>query len=331
MKAIVTGGTGFIGSHLVKRLVDEGREVIVVSDFARLSMENLLELDVQPSQIEVRKADLTDYSQVLGAMEKANVVFHLAARVGNLEYLHATETAELAALQRNLTIDTNVFKVCQERGIGRIVYASSVAVYPVEKQYSHGVVLSEDDLTSVNPDGGYGWAKLMGEIQLGWMKNIDIGVARIFNIYGVNEPTEPGRAHAIADLIRKVLTSADGILVVQGDGTQTRDFLYVSDCVAALLQLEQKASSPPTIVNIGSGRAVSIGTIAKRIVELSGRDISIEYDPVRPVGPISRTADIAQAEALLGWQPEISFDEGLRLTYSWMRAKLHPKKGNRSR
>ncbi|MCL0073614.1 NAD-dependent epimerase/dehydratase family protein [Dehalococcoidia bacterium] len=334
MKTIVTGGTGFIGSHLVNSLLKQGREVIVVSDLAHLGIENLTDLGVRTSDIELRRADLSDYHQALKAMEGANCVFHLAARVGSLEYLHGSELAELAALQTNLVIDANIFRACLEKKVRKLIYASSVAVYPMDKQYSPGAVFSEDDLEFcqnqpriINPDGGYGWAKLMGEIELNWMKGIDIGIARIFNIYGENEPLGE-KAHVIADLIQKAILYPKEEFIVRGDGKQSRDFLYVSDCINALLRLEEKISNlnesqsnlyeSPLIINIGSGKPVSIGTIAQKIVSLSGKDIKIAYDSTRSVGPISRTADITKAKALLSWRPKVSLDDGLRHTYFWI-------------
>jgi len=336
VKTIATGGTGFIGSHLVKRLLEQNREVIVVSDLSQLGSENLSSLGIKPSDIELRRADLSDYHQALKAMKGADSVFHLAARVGSLEYLHKSQLAELAAFQTNLVIDTNVFKACLENKVKKLVYASSCAVYPMDKQYSPGAIFSEDDLrlsqdqfsapgegkgVDINPDGGYGWAKLMGEIELGWIKDIEIGIARIFNIYGENEPLGE-RAHVIGDLMDKAILYPQKELIVRGNGRQSRDFLYVSDCIDALLQLEKQASNPPIIINIGSGEAVSIGTIAERIVALSGKNIKIAYDLAKPVGPISRTADITKARTLLKWQPKVNLDEGLRRTYSWVEKRL---------
>jgi nucleoside-diphosphate-sugar epimerase len=301
MSVAVTGGTGFIGSHVVKKLVEEGRSVVVVADFAHLGMENLAGLGIRAGDLEVRKADLTDYCQVQTILDGVEVVFHLAAMVGSLKYLHGTEMAELTTLQRNLAIDANVFRVCLEDGVQKLVYASSCAVYPMDRQYAQGAVFVEGDLTSINPDGGYGWSKLLGEIQLGWMKGIDIGIARIYSAYGENEPIEEGKAHAIGDLTRKVVLSTQPELKVQGDGTQSRDFLYVADCADALLRVEEKASSPPLIVNIGSGRPTSIGTIAEKLVALSGKDIRLTYDLSQTTGPVSRTADMTRARQVLDW------------------------------
>ena len=349
MKTVVTGGTGFIGSHLVRRLLDEGREVIVVADFACLGLENLTDLGVGEQDIEVRKADLTDYKETLKALEGAEVVYHLAARVGSLQYLHGTDQAELHALQTNLRIDASVFRVCLERGIKRLIYASSCAVYSMERQFSPGAIFSESDLDlnslakgtqpilparqTINPDGGYGWAKLIGEIQLHWMANIkkseisgdgiDIGIARIFTVYGENEPLGE-RAHVIADLIQKAIRYPEKGLVVYGDGKQSRDFLYISDCIDALLKLEEAISTGQSLVmvNIGSGQATTIKTIAEKVVMLSGKGVEIKYDLGKPIGPVSRTADITKAQTLLRWGPKVSLDEGLRHTYAWVYKRL---------
>jgi len=295
----------------VKRLLNEGREVVVADDFSRGSVRNLLDLGVR---IECPKIDLRDYGRALEVVEGADVVYHLAARVGSVEYLHGSELAELRALQDNLVIDTNVFKACMEAGVRKVVYASSVSVYPIDVQQKPGVVLSEDDLGYYNPEGGYGWAKLLGEIQLGWMSDMDIGIARIFTAYGPCEPLDE-IAHVVPALIRKAIMYPEEGFVVWGSGDQTRSFMYVSDCVEALIRLEEKASNPPIIVNVGSDEEVMIRTIAEKIVKISGKGIEIKYDLTKPVGPTSRTADISKARALLGWQPKISLDEGLRRTY----------------
>jgi len=318
-RVLVTGGAGFIGSHLVRRLIDERRKVVVADDFSRGSVRNLLDLGVR---MECPKVDLRDYGRALEVVEGAGVVYHLAARVGSVEYLHSSELAELRALQDNLVIDANVFRACVEAGVKKVIYASSVSVYPIDVQQKPGVVLSEDDLGYYNPDGGYGWAKLLGEMQLGWMKSMDVGIARIFNVYGECEPLDE-TAHVIPALMRKAILYPEEGFVVWGDGNQSRCLIYVSDCVEALTRLEKKASSSPIIVNIGSDQEVSIKTLAENIVRLSGKDIEMVFDPAKPTGPVSRTADISKAKALLGWQPRVSLVEGLRRTYLWAEKRLN--------
>lgn len=304
MRTVVTGGSGFIGSHLVKRLRQLGRQVTVASLGAGAD-----------------SVDLADYGQVCRAIAGAESVFHLAARVGSLEYLHGTGAAELGALQTNLVIDANVFTACRENGVKKLVYASSCAVYPMDRQSSGGAVFPETELvlpgaTSLNPDGGYGWAKVTGELQLGWTRGIAIGIARIFNVYGENEPLDE-RAHVIGDLARKAVLYPRVEFRVRGSGEQSRDFLYVSDCIEALIMLEAAATTPAITVNIGSGRATTIREIAQTIAIISGKGITPVFDPSLPAGPASRTADIGRARAWLGWQPETGLEEGLRRTYRW--------------
>jgi GDP-D-mannose 3',5'-epimerase len=326
MKTVVTGGTGFIGSHLVRRLLEEKRDVVVIGGPSAIGTENLLDLGLE---VECTQLDLRDYHQVLKAVSNAQAIFHLAARIGNIQYLHGTAVAELTALQTNLLIDGNVFQACLERGVEKLVYASSVAVYPLDKQSLPNAVLSETDLVlrpgnhsiSLNPDGGYGWAKFLGELQLNYMESPAIGIARIFNVYGENEPLDT-KAHAVGDLIRKAILYPMEEFRIWGDGNQSRDLLYVADCVAALLKLEGKATNPPVTVNIGSGQATSIRELAGRIIEISGKKMQPSYDTQKPFGPISRTADLRRTKALLGWQPSTSLETGLRRTYRWAEGKL---------
>ncbi|MFC2072789.1 NAD-dependent epimerase/dehydratase family protein [Chloroflexota bacterium] len=324
MKTVVTGGAGFIGSNLVRKLLNQGREVIIVDDFSRGKKINLYDLGIRTDCLSI---DLKDFAQTSEILKNVETVFHLAARIGGINYLHGSNRNELEAVQTNLFIDANVFKACLEHHVSKLVYSSSVSVYPIDLQQSSNVTFSENILHYFEPDGGYGWAKLLGEIQLDLMENIDIGIARIFNIYGENSVLS-GSSHVIVDLIRKAIQYPEQKFVVWGDGKQSRDFLYVSDCVDALLQLEKEASNPPIIVNVGSGKEVSIGTIAEKITGISGKDIKIEYDTRQPVGPLSRTADITKARAVLNWQPKVSLDDGIRRTYLWVQKRLEEEEAS---
>jgi GDP-D-mannose 3',5'-epimerase len=318
LKTIVTGGAGFIGSHLVKRLLDLDREVVVIDDCSMGSRANLDDLGVS---LEIQTVDARDYPLVRDILDSAGTVFHLAARVGSISYLHGSNHHELEALQTNLAIDISVFRACLEGRVRKLVYASSSAVYPIDMQQRDGVVLSPESLKYYNPEGGYGWSKLLGEIQLGWMPSVAVGIARIFNCYGENLHLGE-HTHAIPDLIRKAIRYPEEDFVVWGNGRQSRDFLYVSDCVDALLELEKRAGSPPLIVNVGSGRPFTVASIAENIVAISGKNMRIIYDLNRPVGPISRTADLSQTKARLDWEPVVDFYEGLSRTYAWVEARL---------
>lgn len=318
MKTMVTGGAGFIGSHLTKRLVEEGREVVVADDFSRGGVRHLVDLGVQ---MDPEPVDLRDYPKVLALLEGVETVFHLAARVGSVEFLHGSDIAELLALQTNLVIDANVFRACLERGVKTLVYASSVSVYPIDTQQRQDVVFGEDDVRYINPEGGYGWAKLLGELQVQWMRDLNAGIARIFNVYGENEEPDEN-AHVVPALIRKAIIYPREEFRVWGDGKQTRDLLYVADAVEALLRLEGKAANPAVVVNIGSGEPLPVRALVEKTIEISGKDIEPAYDPSKPVGPLSRSADVGRAKALLGWEPRVSLDEGLGRTFRWVAERL---------
>jgi len=330
LKTVVTGGAGFIGSHLVKGLLDQGREVIIADDFSRGNRLNLLDLGIQT---ECRNIDLRDFPKALKVTRGAETVFHLASRVGSLDWLHGSAANELEALQTNLVIDANVFRACIKNGVKKIVYASSVSVYPIHLQNSQGVVFSEDDLQisklgyeTIDPEGGYGWAKFLGELQLSWVEDISVGIARIFNIFGENGALGDS-VQVVPALIRKASRYPIEEFIVWGDGKQSRDLLYVSNCVDALLKLEEKASNPPIVVNIGSEQAITIGSLAEKIVDLSGKNIEIKYDPSKPMGPNSRTAVVTKARTLLGWQSVVSLEEGLKRTYTWLEKRLQSEGG----
>ncbi len=297
MRVIVTGGAGFIGSHLVKRLQQLRHTVL---PFPR--------------------CDLRETSN-FPSFEDAEIVYHLAATVGSLQYLHGSPEAELYALQSNLAIDTNVFRACLGCKVKRLVYASSVAVYPMTYQMAEGCVLQERNFDARDADGGYGWSKLIGELELGYMRGIDIGIARIFNIYGVNEPLQEGKAHFVGDFIKRVIQARDKI-EIRGLGNETRDYLYISDCVDALIKLGENASNPPLIVNVGSGTATSIKDMAQKIIDLSGKKLDIKYRPMAQSSPASRTADMRYAQAVLGWKPQVSLEDGLQKTYRWVEQEL---------
>lgn len=330
MKTIVTGGAGFIGSHLVKELLDRGREVVIADDFSRGNRLNLLDLGIQT---ECQNIDLRDFPKTLKVTRGADTVFHLAARVGSLDWLHGSVENELEALQTNLVIDAHVFRGCIENRVEKIIYASSVSVYPTHLQNRPDIVFSEGDLQiseqgygAIDPEGGYGWAKFLGELQLSWAKDLSVGIARIFNIFGENGALGDS-TQVVPALIRKAIRYPKEEFIVWGDGKQSRDFLYVSNCVDALLKLEEKASNPPIVVNIGSEQAITIGSLAEKIVELSGKNIEIKYDHSKPMGPMSRTAVVTKSRNLLGWQSMVNLEEGLRRTYAWLEKRLQNEGG----
>jgi GDP-D-mannose 3',5'-epimerase len=316
MKTVVTGAAGFIGANLVRRLIQLGRDIRCVDNVSRGKSRNLEGL-----LVDIVYADLRQYDQALKAVDGADVVYHLAARVGSIDFLHGSSKAELDALQSNLAIDVNVFRACREVGVKKIVYASSVSVYPIDRQQRLGAVFKEEDIYPINPEGGYGWAKLVGEIQLGMMEECRSAVARIFNAYGEYCEYE-GTAQVVPALIRKAIRYPDEEFVVWGDGTQTRNLIYIQDCIDALLKMEEKASYPPLILNVGNEKTTTIRELAETIVKVSGKRIEIRYDKSKPVGPLSRIPSTSKARQILGWSSTSSLEVGIRKTFDWMKQRL---------
>jgi GDP-D-mannose 3',5'-epimerase len=321
MGVIVTGGAGFLGSHICKRLSEQGRDYSVVDDLSSGSLRNLADLGL------ARKCtvgDLRDYRFARESLRGAETVFHFAAEVGNVSYLHGSSARELAALQANLVIDANVFKACIENGVRTVIFASSVSVYPFDEQQGSKVRFKEEDSERrVDPEGGYGWAKYIAEKQLSLMPETACGVARIFHAYGKNIYIKPDRSQVIASLIRKAVTYPAEGFVVWGDGSQRRCFVYIDDAVDAIVKLEKHVEKRGSLtVNIGSTEETTVSQLAERIVKLSGKDIHLEYDTSKLTGALNRTPDLGRAKRVLGWSPTTSLAAGLRATMEWAEERL---------
>lgn len=329
-KTIITGGAGFIGSHITKKLLDRGEKVVVVDNLSAGSRENLEYLGVGGA--EIIEADLTNWHDTRDIFDGADTVYHMAARVGGIPCLHDTEDAELVSLETNIAIDANVFRACRESGVKKLIYPSSVSVYSMEKQKVPGAVFAEEDFVyplslnpTIDPDGGYGLAKVVGETELNMAVGLKIGIARIFSVYGENEP-QAANSHVLSRLIKSAINYPKEKMVIWGTGEQTRDYLYITDCADALIKLAEVTEnsslcSGPIVVNVGAGRAVSINALAEKVTKISGKKIKPVYDAVKPVGPVSRTADISRAREILDWEPKVGLEDGLERTYKWIESK----------
>lgn len=320
-RVAVTGGAGFLGSNLVRRLIDDGHDVWIADDLSSGSLENLEEVEVKARCL---VGDLKEYGFAREALKGADSVFHLAAEVGSVDYLHGSEARELAAMQANIVIDTNVLRACQANGVRNVIYASSVSVYPFDKQLGSEVQFREEDSdTGVNPEGGYGWSKYVGEKQLALMPETACGIARIFHAYGRNIYLKPDRSQVIASLVRKAIKYPKEGFVVWGDGRQKRCFVYVDDVIDAIVRLWEHVEKRGSLtVNVGSTEEITVEDLAKRIISLSGKEIRLEFDPSKPKGALNRMPSLSRVEEVLGWRPTTSFSVGLKRTYEWAQRRL---------
>jgi nucleoside-diphosphate-sugar epimerase len=314
-RVLVTGGAGFIGSHLTKRLLEMGSEVHVADNLSRGSLENLTALD----GVHLHRVDLTDMHNCLTVTKGIDFVFHLAASVGGIHYIKRENVENLTP---SLLMNTNVLEACRLNDVKRLLFASSACVY--REKNADLNQFKEEDAIPANPATTYGWAKLLGEIGCK-SYYLDYGIkssaVRIFNAYGTNENLDPKWSHVIPSLIRRALLYPQEGFRLFGDGKQERAFLSVTDCAEGLMRsMERIEDAEP--VNLGSDEVVPLAQLAEKIVNISGKKIDIEYDPTGPQGTRRYCANTEMMKRKLDWVPHVALDEGLSKTYEWARKKI---------
>ena len=330
-RCLVTGGAGFIGSHLVDRLIELGATVRVVDNLSKGSLENVFEVwdkhGLRFSRVFNKRklvadghsfvrSDLEDKSQVREVVKDQDIVIHLAATIGGRGYID-THPAECC---KNFSINHNVIEEAFKAGVEKFHYSSTACVYPVslQSEYDSSYVLKEEDAFKdgrANCDGEYGWSKFMGELELlAYHKQYGLkcSISRYVTAYGERE----NDTHAIIALIRKAVERRDPY-VVWGSGEQDRDFTYVSDIVDGTLLAAEKITDG-TRVNLGTSVRHKIKDVAFKILELTGhKPKRVVFDVTKPTGVVSRALDVSRARRLLGWKPRVSLEEGLKRTIEW--------------
>ncbi len=314
---LVTGGAGFIGSHLVEKILDMGCHVHVADNFSRGRIENI---ETFLDKIHLYKVDLTKLENCILATKNIDYVFHLAASVGGIHYI---KRENVEGSTPSILMNTNMLEASVQNDVEKFLFTSSACVYREKKSELN--VFTEEEAFPANPATTYGWAKIMGEIQCG-SYHTDYGIktssVRIFNCYGENENLDPRWSHVIPSLIRKAILFPKERFSVFGDGKQERAFLYVKDCVEGLLLAMEKITDGD-VINLGSEEVVSVSELAKKIIEISDKDIDIEYDSSGPQGTHRYCADTTKMKKVLGWRPKFLLDEGLRRTYEWVARELN--------
>lgn len=303
MKYLVTGGAGFIGSNLVKMLLADGHEVIVLDDLSSGYEENLF------AEAEFIAGDITDPDAVYEAATGVDSIFHLAASVGNTRSIDdPIRDAEV-----NYTGTLRVLEAARKHNIERIVFSSSAGIFGELKT----LPIAEDH--AFEPDSPYGVGKLAAEKaclaynKLYGMKNVCL---RYFNVYGVRQRYD-AYGNVIPIFAERMLRGQD--VVIFGDGEQTRDFVNVRDVARANYSAAQSEKAAGSF-NLGSGTRISINELVAIMSKLSGSDSRIIYDKPRPGDVRDSLAAIGAARSALGYEPSVDLEEGLAAYLDWLRA-----------
>lgn len=312
-RIVVTGAGGFIGGHLVNRLLDEGNDVLAI-DVKKFN--DWWQLHEGAGNI---SADLREEHVTHSCVGSADEVYHLAANMGGMGWI-TTMDAEI--IRDNTMIDINVLNAAVRNNVGRLLYSSSACVYPVTLQRGEGSVpLRECDVYPALPQHAYGWQKLHTEHICRYYREanlIDTRVVRFHNTYGPYGSWNDGKEKAPAALCRKVAYAkrfGNHEIEVWGDGTAVRSYLFIDDCVDGLIRLMASDYTHP--LNLGTDVPVTVDELAYAAAEVAGINITIKHIE-GPVGVQWRNSDNALCRIVLGWEPKTQIREGLRPTFRWI-------------
>jgi GDP-D-mannose 3', 5'-epimerase len=314
-KALVNGAGGFIGSHLVRRLREEGFWVRGVDlkhpEFGDSAANEFI------------VGDLCDYSVAAAAVEGIDDVYQLAADMGGAGYIFTGEH-DACVMHNSATINLNTVEAGRKAGIKRFFYSSSACIYPEYNQKDpDNPICSEDSAYPAAPDSEYGWEKLFSErLYFAYARNygIEVHVARFHNIFGPEGTWRGGREKAPAAVCRKVAETPDGgEIEIWGDGKQTRSFLYIDECLEGVRRLMESNFAGP--VNIGSEEMVTINELAQLAMQIAQKKLTIRHIP-GPLGVRGRNSDNRLIKSKIGWAPSQSLEDGLRKTYEWIASQV---------
>ena len=307
---LVTGGAGFIGSELVRQLAARGERVLIIDNLVNGKRANVEELE--SDRVRLLISDIRALDQFERELATVSVVYHLAC-LGVRHSVHSP----LENHDVNATATLTLLAACRKAGVPKFVYVSSSEVYGTAKW----VPMTEDYPAS--PCTVYGASKLAGECYTrAYYRTYAYPtvVVRPFNTYGPRSHHEGDSGEVIPKFMLRGLAGLP--MVVFGDGTQTRDFTYVTDTAAGILLAGEKDEAVGDTINIGSGREVTINDLSRQVAEITGRGTAaLQHDPPRPGDVLRLCADISHARATLGFSPRVSLRDGLAQLLAWYSAQ----------
>ena len=322
-KILVTGGAGFIGSHLVKRLVKQGHDVTVIDNLERGRVEFISDII---TDIKMVYTDLTDYDECSRYFIGKDVVIHLASKVGGIgTYL----SKPYDVMNSNMKMDSNVLRGVIDNKIDAYFYASSAHIYPKELQtIADSPMIKESDAYPANPELSYGWAKLIGEkaiesavVENDWMK---VAIARFIGIYGPNQDFQLETGSVIPVFSHRGVRYPEVPFSIWGTGTETRSYCFIEDALDCIQKMVEALDTKQLVgpYNVGKGERCTISDIAETVVEISGKDIQIEYDTTKNTVIWGQWCDCSLVKEELGWEAKTSLREGLEVVYNDIKNRL---------
>jgi GDP-D-mannose 3',5'-epimerase len=315
-KILVLGAGGFIGTHLVEKLKEQGHYVIGADLHYPLYDETKAD--------EFIIADLRVHSNVDHVIRSdTDEIYQLAADMGGAGYIFTGEH-DADIMHNSATINLNVLDVMRKKGIKKVFYSSSACMYPSHNQEDpDNPLLSEESAYPANPDSEYGWEKLFSErLYMTYAKNYGITsrIARFHNIFGPRGSWNNGKEKAPAALCRKVAMCEDGGTIdVWGPGNQTRSFLFIDECVEGMQRIMASDYDKP--LNLGSTRMISINQLVLLIAKLNGKNVSIRNID-GPRGVMGRNSDNKLISETIDWTPDEDLEAGLIKTYNWINEQI---------
>ena len=324
---LISGAGGFIGGSLARYFHDQGFTRIRAID-----KKPLMEWYQRVPGIESLSLDLSERDNCRRAADGAVEIYNLAADMGGMGFI---ENYRVECL-RSILINTHMLEAAYQAGAERYLFSSSACAYNIELQQDPNVrALKESDAYPAFPERGYGWEKLVSEIfcQEYWAeRELKTFIPRFHNVFGPHGTWDGGREKAPAALCRKVIAavdSGDHRIEIWGDGSQTRSFMYIADCLNGIDQIMHCEELIATPINLGSSELISINDLVSMIEQIAGIELERSYKLDAPRGVAGRNSDNTMIEQILGWEPNIPLREGMQETYAWIEGQYQDRKAGK--
>lgn len=324
---VIAGGGGFIGGSLARYFHDLGFTRIRAVD--KKPLPNWYQ---RVPGVETLCLDLSEKENCVRAVEGAAEVYNLAADMGGMGFIERYRVECL----RSVLITTHLIEAAYRAGAKRYFYSSSACVYNTDLQKDPNIRgLKESDAFPAKAERGYGWEKLISEMfcQEYWAeRGLQTFIARFHNVYGPNGTWDGGREKAPAAISRKVIQAKDTgqkEIMIWGDGTQTRSFMYIDDCVKGIDRITHCDELTAVPINLGSAEMISVDGLVSLVEGIAGVKLERKYDLTAPRGVAGRNSDNTMIKKILGWEPSTPFKDGMVTTYAWIEEQYYARKAGK--